>query len=98
VNQVFGFADALWGLTGIGMSQSLRESGLWFQIWRRANTRREIHGRNPFVNQVFGFQNHQKAETVEEFLSRNPFVNQVFGFICNKCGAIQDDLDVAIPS
>ena len=82
MNQVFGFKiNAEAEKAGVeAPSQSLRESGLWFQKSFQYLVRRWA-GRNPFVNQVFGFS-MQLAQDVQTdvFTSRNPFVNQVFGF------------------
>jgi len=85
VNQVFGFtrADAL-EEKAIIPSQSLRESGLWFQI-KSTGKKLDVHVcRNPFVNQVFGFGHLQGGGGEMMTSSRNPFVNQVFGFIHSK--------------
>ena len=59
-------------------------------------SKRKIEGRNPFVNQVFGFAMFD-IRFRQPRNCRNPFVNQVFGFIALGI-VIAGGVIVAIPS
>jgi len=48
------------------VSQSLRESGLWFLMSCGGTGPSVQSGRNPFVNQVFGFTSQFKQECLEK--------------------------------
>ena len=82
VNQVFGFEfKALCAKEGKSMSQSLRESGLWFRRGGKNNCRPQ-QGRQSQSLRESGlwFQRKRSAEYRRHWRCRNPFVNQVFGF------------------